>query len=168
MPRPIRPSVEMRWPETNGGEAVCPLLRLYDETYKHHHPPQVQVQRIATTNSAVTSGTIFASRKMDFVDLLGRDLHPGERLQGRVHGPAFPRFGLPIQDSFCSGPQTAGSHGLRRSHGRGSGRSRGNRRRVLSVVISARRTAKRNRKDRRLQKNTRRVSRRVVVASAGT
>ncbi|WP_281842984.1 IS1595 family transposase [Sinisalibacter aestuarii] len=58
---------EMRWPE-NGGEAVCPRCG-HEETYDistrrkfkckacHHH-------------FSVTSGTIFASRKMDFVDLL--------------------------------------------------------------------------------------------------
>ena len=58
---------EMRWPETNG-EAVCPRCG-HDETY------QITTRRkfkckACSHQFSVTSGTIFASRKMDFVDLL--------------------------------------------------------------------------------------------------
>lgn len=58
---------QMRWPETNG-EAVCPRCG-HDETYS------ITTRRKFKCKSchhqfSVTSGTIFASRKMDFVDLL--------------------------------------------------------------------------------------------------
>lgn len=58
---------EMRWPETDG-EAVCPRCG-HEETY------DIATRRKFKCKSchhqfSVTSGTIFASRKMDFVDLL--------------------------------------------------------------------------------------------------
>ena len=58
---------KMRWPETDG-EAVCPRCG-HDETYG------ITTRRKFKCKSchhqfSVTSGTIFASRKMDFVDLL--------------------------------------------------------------------------------------------------
>ena len=58
---------EMRWPETNG-EAVCPRCS-HDETYKITTRRKFKCKTCAHQFS-VTSGTIFASRKMDFVDLL--------------------------------------------------------------------------------------------------
>ncbi|WP_292286548.1 IS1595 family transposase [Marivita sp.] len=58
---------EMRWPETNG-EAVCPRCS-HDETYKITTRRKFKCKACAHQFS-VTSGTIFASRKMDFVDLL--------------------------------------------------------------------------------------------------
>lgn len=57
----------MRWPETNG-EAVCPRCS-HDETYKITTRRKCKCKACAHQFS-VTSGTIFASRKMDFVDLL--------------------------------------------------------------------------------------------------
>jgi len=58
---------DMRWPETNG-EAVCPQCG-HDETYKITTRRKFKCKACAHQFS-VTSGTIFASRKMDFVDLL--------------------------------------------------------------------------------------------------
>lgn len=58
---------EMRWPETNG-EAVCPRCS-HDETYTITTRRKFKCKACAHQFS-VTSGTIFASRKMDFVDLL--------------------------------------------------------------------------------------------------
>ena len=58
---------EMRWPETKG-EAVCPQCG-HDETYKITTRRKFKCKGCAHQFS-VTSGTIFASRKMDFVDLL--------------------------------------------------------------------------------------------------
>lgn len=58
---------EMRWPETDG-EAVCPRCG-HDETYSITTRRKFKCKAYAHQFS-VTSGTIFASRKMDFVDLL--------------------------------------------------------------------------------------------------
>ncbi len=58
---------KMRWPETNG-EAVCPQCG-HDEAYKPTTRRKFKCKACAHQFS-VTSGTIFASRKMDFVDLL--------------------------------------------------------------------------------------------------
>ena len=58
---------EMRWPDTNG-EAVCPQCG-HDEAYKITTRRKFKCKACAHQFS-VTSGTIFASRKMDFVDLL--------------------------------------------------------------------------------------------------
>lgn len=58
---------EMRWPETDG-EAVCPVCS-HDETYKITTRRKFKCKNCHHQFS-VTSGTIFASRKMDFVDLL--------------------------------------------------------------------------------------------------
>jgi transposase-like protein len=58
---------KMRWPETDG-EAVCPRCG-HDETYKITTRRKFKCKGCAHQFS-VTSGTIFASRKMDFVDLL--------------------------------------------------------------------------------------------------
>jgi len=58
---------EMRWPETDG-EAVCPQCN-HDEAYKITTRRKFKCKACAHQFS-VTSGTIFASRKMDFVDLL--------------------------------------------------------------------------------------------------
>ncbi len=58
---------EMRWPETNG-EAVCPRCgswETYDITTRRKFKCKGCYHQFS-----VTSGTIFASRKMDFVDLL--------------------------------------------------------------------------------------------------
>jgi transposase-like protein len=58
---------EMRWPET-AGEAVCPRCGCC-ETYSITTRRKFKCKGCAHQFS-VTSGTIFASRKMDFVDLL--------------------------------------------------------------------------------------------------
>ncbi|WP_104019493.1 IS1595 family transposase [Roseovarius nitratireducens] len=58
---------EMRWPETDG-EAVCPRCG-HEETYSITTRRKFKCKACAHQFS-VTSGTIFASRKMDFVDLL--------------------------------------------------------------------------------------------------
>lgn len=58
---------EMRWPETNG-EAVCPkcgCCEAYTITTRRKFKCKACGHQFS-----VTSGTIFASRKMDFVDLL--------------------------------------------------------------------------------------------------
>ena len=57
----------MRWPETNG-EAVCPKCG-HDDVYKITMRHKFKCKACAHQFS-VTSGTIFASRKTDFVDLL--------------------------------------------------------------------------------------------------
>ncbi|WP_415404685.1 IS1595 family transposase [Tateyamaria sp. SN3-11] len=58
---------EMRWPET-GGEAVCPVCS-HDESYKITTRRKFKCKNCHHQFS-VTSGTTFASRKMEFVDLL--------------------------------------------------------------------------------------------------
>jgi len=58
---------DMRWPETDG-EASCPQCS-HDEAYKITTRRKFKCKACAHQFS-VTSGTIFASRKMDFVDLL--------------------------------------------------------------------------------------------------
>jgi len=58
---------EMRWPETEG-EAVCPCCG-FDEAYKITTRRKFKC-KACHHQFSVTSGTIFASRKMDFVDLL--------------------------------------------------------------------------------------------------
>lgn len=58
---------EMRWPETNG-EAVCPKCG-HDEAYGIT-PRRKFKCKACHHQFSVTSGTIFASRKMAFVDLL--------------------------------------------------------------------------------------------------
>jgi transposase-like protein len=58
---------EMRWPETDG-EAICPKCGCCD-TYKITTRRKFKCKACAHQFS-VTSGTIFASRKMAFVDLL--------------------------------------------------------------------------------------------------
>jgi transposase-like protein len=58
---------KMRWPETDG-EAVCPQCGCF-ETYKITTRRKFKCKGCAHQFS-VTSGTIFASRKMAFVDLL--------------------------------------------------------------------------------------------------
>ena len=57
----------IRWPETDG-EAVCPCCG-HTETYKITTRRKFKCTACHHQFS-VTSGTIFASRKMDFVDLL--------------------------------------------------------------------------------------------------
>jgi transposase-like protein len=57
----------MRWPETHG-EAVCPQCT-HDETYTIATCRKFKCKACGHQFS-VTSGTILASRKMDFVDLL--------------------------------------------------------------------------------------------------
>ena len=58
---------EMRWPETDG-EAVCPCCG-FDEAYKITTRRKFKC-KACHHQFSVTSGTLFASRKMDFVDLL--------------------------------------------------------------------------------------------------
>ena len=58
---------QMRWPETDG-EAICPRCGCC-ETYSITTRRKFKCKACAHQFS-VTSGTIFASRKMDFVDLL--------------------------------------------------------------------------------------------------
>jgi transposase-like protein len=58
---------QMRWPETNG-EAVCPQCGC-TETYTITTRRKFKC-KACHHQFSVTSGTIFASRKMDFVDLL--------------------------------------------------------------------------------------------------
>lgn len=58
---------QMRWPETNG-EAVCPRCGGAD-AYKITTRRKFKC-KACHHQFSVTSGTIFASRKMDFVDLL--------------------------------------------------------------------------------------------------
>ena len=58
---------QMRWPETDG-EAVCPCCS-FDEAYKITTRRKFKC-KACHHQFSVTSGTIFASRKMDFVDLL--------------------------------------------------------------------------------------------------
>ena len=58
---------QMRWPETNG-EAVCPQCG-HDDAYKITTRRKFKC-KACHHQFSVTSGTIFASRKMDFVDLL--------------------------------------------------------------------------------------------------
>lgn len=58
---------QMRWPETNG-EAVCPCCG-HDEAYKITTRRKFKC-KACHHQFSVTSGTIFASRKMGFVDLL--------------------------------------------------------------------------------------------------
>jgi transposase-like protein len=58
---------EMRWPETNG-EAVCPQCN-HDEAYTITTRRKFKC-KACHHQFSLTSGTIFASRKMDFVDLL--------------------------------------------------------------------------------------------------
>ncbi|MEY8842899.1 IS1595 family transposase [Cribrihabitans sp. XS_ASV171] len=58
---------EMRWPETNG-EAACPRCS-HDEAYSISTRRKFKC-KACHHQFSVTSGTIFASRKMDFVDLL--------------------------------------------------------------------------------------------------
>jgi transposase-like protein len=58
---------EMRWPETEG-EPVCPVCS-NEEAYKITTRRKFKCKNCHHQFS-VTSGTIFASRKMDFVDLL--------------------------------------------------------------------------------------------------
>ena len=58
---------EMRWPETNG-EAICPDCGCC-ETYKITTRRKFKC-KACSRQFSVTSGTIFASRKMAFVDLL--------------------------------------------------------------------------------------------------
>jgi transposase-like protein len=58
---------QMRWPETDG-EAVCPCCG-FDIAYKITTRRKFKC-KACHHQFSVTSGTIFASRKMDFVDLL--------------------------------------------------------------------------------------------------
>jgi len=58
---------KMRWPETDG-EAICPQCGCAD-TYKITTRRKFKC-KACSHQFSVTSGTIFASRKMDFVDLL--------------------------------------------------------------------------------------------------
>ncbi|MDO9580069.1 MAG: IS1595 family transposase, partial [Bacteroidales bacterium] len=58
---------KMRWPETDG-EAICPECGCY-ETYKITTRRKFKC-KACLRQFSVTSGTIFASRKMAFVDLL--------------------------------------------------------------------------------------------------
>lgn len=58
---------EMRWPETDG-EAICPRCD-HEETYDISTRRKFKCKNCHHQFS-VTSGTIFACRKMDFVDLL--------------------------------------------------------------------------------------------------
>src|SRR4051812_35649517 len=59
---------QVRWPETNG-EPVCPRCGSLD----HYDIPTRRKFKCAACQHqfSVTSGTIFASRKMSFTDLLG-------------------------------------------------------------------------------------------------
>lgn len=58
---------QMRWSDTDG-EAVCPQCQ-HDEAYKITTRRKFKCKACGHQFS-VTSGTIFASRKMDFVELL--------------------------------------------------------------------------------------------------
>lgn len=58
---------KLRWPETNG-EAVCPRCG-HDEAYDISSRRKFKC-KACYHQFSVTSGTIFASRKMEFVDLL--------------------------------------------------------------------------------------------------
>ena len=58
----------MRWPKTNGSP-VCPPygdLKFYDLTARHRFKCASRHHQFS-----VTSGTVIASRKLSFVDLLG-------------------------------------------------------------------------------------------------
>jgi len=83
---------EMRWPETDG-EAVCPCCG-FDEAYKITTRRKFKC-KACHHQFSVTSGTIFASRKMDFVDLLAAIflivIPDRERRQGYQHGTTEPR-----------------------------------------------------------------------------
>lgn len=58
---------EIRWPETEG-EAVCPKCG-HDETYNISTRRKFKC-KACHAQFSVTSGTIFASRKLDFTDIL--------------------------------------------------------------------------------------------------
>ena len=99
---------KMRWSETDG-EAVCPrcgCCEAYAITTRRkfkckgcHH------------QFSVTSGTIFASRKMAFVDLLAAICIIVNAAKGVSMVQLEPRSGLPIQDRLRPGPQAARGDG---------------------------------------------------------
>jgi hypothetical protein len=88
-------------------QAGLPALRHALEALWDRHAPQVQVQGVPFISFQVTSGTIFASRKLDFTDLLGAICICRECREGPFRSPAFPRSGRPVQDGIRARSQAA-------------------------------------------------------------
>ena len=96
----------MRWTD---GVPVCPDCGCY-EAYKIATRRKFKCKD-CDRQFSVTSGTIFASRKMAFVDLLAAICITVNASKGVSMIQLVPRSGLPIQDRFRSGPQAARGDG---------------------------------------------------------
>ena len=103
----------MRFAETDG-EPVCPQLRL-PRDLQHHASAAASSASPATTSSRVTSGTIFAIRKLSFTDLLAAIVIFVNGAKGVAALAAQPRPGRAIQDRVRSLAQAARSDGARAS-----------------------------------------------------
>jgi hypothetical protein len=99
---------KMRWPETDG-EAICPDCGCC-EAYKITTRRRFKCKGCRRQFS-VTSGTIFASRKMDFVDLLAAICITVNATKGLSMIQLSRGSGLPVQDRLRSRPQAARGDG---------------------------------------------------------
>ena len=148
----------LRWPETDGAPVcpVCGCLDIYDLTTRRRFKCAACHHQFS-----VTSGTILASRKLSFVDLLGCGLPVCERIEGALGGSTLPRPRRPIQDRLRADAQTARGDGCGDA-GYAAQRPCGSGRRRLRRACPPRECRK-DRVDRRLLRN-RSGKRRVVVA----
>ena len=112
--RPSRPSAG----RSTSGEPVCPrcgCVRIYDLNDNRRFKCAACLHKFS-----VTSGTIFASRKLPIRDYPRGHRHLRERRQGPSRPPAQPRPGLPVQDGLRHGAQAPRGDGRRASPARRS------------------------------------------------
>ena len=89
---------KIRWAETDG-EAVCPHCGCC-ACYEFKSARRSGSAKLVSSNSALTSGTLFASAQAADPRLSpgDRDLHQWR--QGRFRSPGQPGYGCPVQDGF--------------------------------------------------------------------
>ena len=129
----------------NGGEAFCPRCVLHRDLYLCGSP-DLEVARACAHQFSVTSGTIFASRKLAIRDYLAAIAIFVNRSQGYLGFAARPRSGRPVQDGRSSlAHKLREAIGAEQMKGDLSGVGRG-RLGPTSAVTPSRRTIKADRK----------------------
>ena len=99
---------KLRWPET-GGSPLCPRCSC---TKAYELATRRKFKCAACHHQfSVTSGTIFACRKLAFVDLLAAICLFVNAAKGASALAALPRPRRAVQDGFRAGPQAAGGTG---------------------------------------------------------
>ena len=98
---------QLCWPETNG-KPVCPQC-CYDEAYSVRTRRKFKC-KACHHQFSVTSGTMFASHKLAFVDLLGAIALVANAAKGYVRASTRAHDRRFLQDGVCIAPQTTRSN----------------------------------------------------------